>query len=58
MPANERPLFNLDALLAEIAEDEKADCQAKRILSHDDIRKMVEESRRRRQAATQKAQPS
>lgn len=53
-----RPLFNLDAVLAEIAEDEKADCQAKRILSHDDIRKMVEESRRRRQAVAQKSQLS
>ncbi|HEY9173851.1 MAG TPA: hypothetical protein VI136_16330 [Verrucomicrobiae bacterium] len=45
-------------MLAEIAEDEKADCQAKRILSHDDIRKLVEESRRRRQAAAKKEPPS
>ena len=58
MPDSTPPLFNLDVLLAEIAEDEKADCQAKRILSHDDIRKLVEESRRRRQAAAKKDPPS
>ena len=58
MPNSDQPLFNLDTLLVEIAEDEKADYQAKRILSHDDIRRMVEDSRRRRQTAGQKAQPS
>ena len=58
MPDTKPSPFDLDAVLAEIAEDEKVDCESKRILSHDDIRQLVEESRRRRQAAEQQEQPS
>jgi hypothetical protein len=45
----DKPRFNLDAILAEIAEDEKVDLGAKRLLSQEDIRRLVEESRRRRE---------
>jgi len=43
--------YDLDSLLAEIAEDEKVDREARRILSQDDIRRLVEDSRRRREAS-------
>ncbi len=58
MPDTDPPPFNLDALLAEIAEDEKVDCEAKRTISQEDIRRLVEESRRRRQAAERQEQSS
>jgi hypothetical protein len=41
--------FNLDDVLAEIAEDQKVDREARRLLSQDDIQKLIEESRRRRE---------
>lgn len=43
------PRYNLDQVLAEIAEDRKVDRSAKRILTQDDIRRLVEENRRRRE---------
>ncbi len=50
MPPSKSTTYDLDALLAEIAEDEKVDRDAGRMLSQEDIRKLVEESRRRREA--------
>lgn len=50
MPDSEPAPYNLDALLAEILEDEKVDRATRRLLSQEDIRKLVEESRRRREA--------
>ncbi len=47
---SDRAPFDLDALLAEIAEDELVDREAKRILPHDDIQRLVEANRRRRDA--------
>lgn len=44
------PLYDLDALRAEIAEDELVDREARQMLSQDDIKRLVEESRRRRGA--------
>ena len=58
MTQPEPTLYDLDTLLAEIAEDEKADRGAKRILSQEDIQRLVEESRRRRQEAEKEARPS
>ena len=57
MPETKQSPHNLDALLAEIIEDAKVDREARRLLSQADIRQLVEESRRRREAE-QKAQPS
>ncbi|MCX6925216.1 MAG: hypothetical protein NT154_18695 [Verrucomicrobia bacterium] len=56
MPDTDSSLYDLDFLLAEIAEDEKIDREAKRILSQEDIKRLVEESRRRREME-QKARP-
>ena len=57
MPETKQSPYDLDALLAEIIEDAKVDREARRLLSQDDIRQLVEESRRRREAE-QKARPS
>ncbi len=58
MPEPEPTFYDLDTLLAEIAEDEKIDRAAKRLLSQEDIQRLVEESRRRRQQAGKEACPS
>lgn len=48
--SNPDPVFlDLDALSAEMAEDEKVDRHAKRVLSQEDIRRLVEEKRRHRE---------
>lgn len=39
--------FDLDALLLEIVDDQEVDREARRMLSQDDIQRLVEESRRR-----------
>ena len=57
MPEVKQPRFNLDALLAEIPEDELACRAAPRILSQDDIRRLVEESRRRKKQTRSKVSP-
>jgi hypothetical protein len=57
MPETDPPPFNLDALLAEIAEDEKGEYGAKRILSQGDIGRLIEE-RARHLAAEPKTQPA
>jgi len=57
MPEVEHPRFNLDALLAEIIEDEQVCRTAPRILSQDDIRRLIEESRRRKKQAGSKVSP-
>jgi hypothetical protein len=49
--------YDLDSVLAEITADERVDHAAKRILSHDDIQRLVEESRRRRKAAEEAQKP-
>ena len=46
--------FDLDALLAEIAEDEKVCRTVPRILSQEDIRRLIEDSRRRKKQACPK----
>jgi|WetSurMetagenome_2_1015567.scaffolds.fasta_scaffold977083_2 hypothetical protein len=56
MPDTDPLLYDLDSLLAEIAEDEKIDREAKRILTQEDIKRLVEESRRRREME-QKSRP-
>jgi hypothetical protein len=58
MPEPEIPPFNLERLLAEIAEDEKVDRAAKRILSQVDIQRLVEESRRARREAERESSAS
>jgi hypothetical protein len=57
MPEVPRPRFDLDALLAEIREDELVCRPAPRVLSQDDIRRLVEESRRRRNQTSSKVTP-
>ena len=44
--------YDLDAMLEEIAADEKVDREARRILSQEDIRRLVDETRRRRESAS------
>lgn len=48
MPEVKLTRFNLDALLAEIPEDELVCRTAPRILSQDDIRRLIEASSRRK----------
>lgn len=55
MTEKNAPLFQLEAMLAEIAEDEKVDRAARRLLSQADIQRLIEESRRRREVAVTKA---
>jgi hypothetical protein len=52
-----QPRFDLDALLAEIPEDELVCRTAPRVLSQDDIRRLVEESRRRKNRTSSKVPP-
>ena len=49
--------FDLDALLAEIPKDEAVCRTVPRILSQADIRRLIEESRRRREQAGAKVPP-
>jgi len=49
--------FDLDSLLAEIPEDEAVCRAVPRILSQDDIRRLIEDSRRRKEQAGPKASP-
>lgn len=52
--SNPEPEFlDLDALFAEMAEDDKVDRQAKRMLSQEDIQRLVEEKRRHRETASE-----
>lgn len=57
MPKAKQPQFDLDALLAEIPEDEKVCRAAPRILTQDDIRRLIEESRRRKQQSRAEDSP-
>ncbi|HOW64925.1 MAG TPA: hypothetical protein PK256_06525 [Verrucomicrobiota bacterium] len=47
MSDHEHLPFDLDAMLSEIADDQKVDREARRLLSQDDIRRLIEKSRRR-----------
>ncbi len=49
--------FDLDALLGEIPEDEQVCRAAPRILSQDDIRRLIEDNRRRKKQTGSKARP-
>jgi hypothetical protein len=49
MPEHKQPQFNLDALLGEIPEDEQVCRTSPRILTQDDIRRLIDESRSRKQ---------
>lgn len=49
MTENGSAHYNLDQVLAEIAEDQKVDRGAKRLLTQEDIQRLVEESRLRRE---------
>jgi hypothetical protein len=51
------PRFDLDALLAEIPQDEAVCRTAPRLLSQDDIRRLIEESRRRKERAAPRVSP-
>lgn len=51
MPEPKQPCFDLDAMLAEIPEDEAVCRAVPRILSQADIRRLIEESRRRKEQA-------
>jgi hypothetical protein len=57
MPEAKQPRFDLDALLAEIPEDEQVCRTAPRILTQDDIRRLIEESRRRKKQTRSQASP-
>lgn len=57
MPEAKQPHFDLDAILAEIPEDEKVCRAAPRILTQDDIRRLIEESRRRKKQTRSKVSP-
>ena len=54
MPEHKHQRFDLDALLAEISEDEAVCRAVPRILSQEDIRRLIEDSRRRKQAKSSK----
>jgi len=56
MSEKHAPQFQLEAMLAEIAEDEKVDRAARRLLSQADIQRLIEESRRRREAGNKAPQ--
>jgi hypothetical protein len=58
MPDPTPPPYNLRELLAEIDADEKVDRAARRILTQEDIRRLVEETRRRHREANQETRPS
>jgi hypothetical protein len=57
MPEAKQPQFNLDALLAEIPGDEQLCRTSPRILTQDDIRRLIEESRRRKKPTRSKVSP-
>jgi hypothetical protein len=57
MPEAKQPHFDLDALLAEIPGDEQVCRTAPRILTQDDIRRLIEESRRRKKQIRSKVSP-
>jgi hypothetical protein len=48
MGDSDKPLFDLDSMLFDILEDEKVDRSARRLLTRDDISKLIEEKRRLR----------
>lgn len=48
MANSDAPLFDLDSLLFDIMEDEQVDRSARRLLTRDDIKKLIEEKRRLR----------
>lgn len=48
MPHPDKNPYDLETVLAEIEHDEAADRMAKRMLSQEEIQRLVEESRRRR----------
>lgn len=52
MTDTDKPKYILDDLLAEIVEDEIADRDARRIISQDDIKRLIVESRKRRSKAS------
>ena len=54
MPEHKHQRFDLYALLAEISEDEAVCRAVPRILSQEDIRRLIEDSRRRKQASSSK----
>ena len=54
VPKTKSHRFDLDALLAEIPEDEAVCRAVPRILSQDDIRRLIEDSRRRKQPSGSK----
>ncbi len=57
MPESKPQRFDLDALLAEIPEDEAVCRAVPRILSQADIRRLIEESRRRKDKAGSQFSP-
>jgi hypothetical protein len=57
VPELKQQRFDLDALLAEIPGDEQVCRTVPRILSQDDIRRLIEESRRRKKQAGSKVSP-
>ncbi len=48
MANSDTPLFDLDSLLFDIMEDEQVDRSARRLLTREDIKKLIEEKRRLR----------
>ena len=57
MPEANPLRLSLDALLAEIPEDEQVCRTPPRILSQDDIRRLIEDSRRRKKQLSSQVSP-
>jgi hypothetical protein len=55
VPELTQPRFDLDTLLAEIPEDEQVCRAVPRLLSQDDIRRLIQDSRRRKKQTGSKA---